>query len=668
MFPGLGKLITLLTITMLIISMLTGCQTSSSAELSTETTAANTMAIIDPGYSDRDLAGTWDAEAATKISLNGSSITVSGKGATASGSTLTITAAGVYVLSGTLADGQIIVDAADSDKVQIVLNGVSITCPDSAPIYVKQADKVFLTLADVTKNTVTDGSAYTLADGEDEPNAAIFSKDDLTINGTGALIVNANYNNGIASKDDLVITGGTITVTAVNDSLRGRDSVAIYDGVFVINAAQGDGIQSNNDEDTEKGWISIDGGTFDITAGNDGIQAETVLQITDGTVTIKTGGGSANASTDSQGNEQRGWGRWDNQTNPVATEDSTDTSDSSDSAKGITAGTAIYVIGGNINIDSSDDSVHSNGDVTISAGTLTISSGDDGIHADSALMVDSGDIDISQSYEGLEGTSITVNGGNIQVTAKDDGFNAAGGNDGSALGGRPGENNFTGENSSDGNESIFIRITDGYIAINASGDGIDSNGSLYVDGGTVLVNGPTNNGNGPLDYNGIAEITGGTFTAAGSSGMAQNFSDSSSQNSLLVAYSSVQEAGTLVSLLDESGKTILSFAPAKDYQSIVISTPELEQGKTYTLYSGGSASGENTDGLYTDGNYSAGTKVISVTLSGAATSISDTGEQITRMSGPGGMGGRGAPDGARPGMGRLKGGPMEDDNQGNDGF
>ncbi|SFG97651.1 protein of unknown function [Desulfotomaculum arcticum] len=646
-----GKFIPLmLTTTMLITSLLTGCQTtSSSAALSTGTTTAAKVALVDPGYSDRDLAGTWDAEAATKISLNGSSMAVSGSGATASGGTLTITAAGVYVLSGTLTHGQIVVDAADSDKVQLVLDGVSITCPDSAPVYVKQADKVFLTLAGGSKNTVTDGAAYTIPDGEDEPNAAIFSKSDLTINGAGALTVTANYNNGIASKDDLVITDGTITVTAVNDGLRGRDSVAIHDGAFVINAAQGDGIQSNNDEDTEKGWVSIDGGTFDITSGNDGIQAETVLQITDGEVTTKTGGGSANASTDSKGNERPGRGGWDNQTAPAAAEDSADSSDSTASAKGVKAGTAVYVTGGNINIDSSDDSVHSSGDVIISAGTVTLASGDDGIHADSSLVVDGGAIDISQSYEGLEGTNITVNGGNIHITAKDDGINAAGGNDGSAPGGRPGENNDTVENGSDG-DSTFIRITGGYVVVNANGDGIDANGSLYVDGGMVLVNGPTNNGNGSLDYDGVAEITGGTIVAAGSSGMAQNFSDSSSQNSLLVAYSSGQKAGTLVTLLDESGKTILSFAPAKDYQSIVISTLKLEQGKTYTLYSGGNAGGKNTDGLYTDGSYSAGTEVVSVTLSGAATSISDTGAQITTMGGPG----RGGP----------KGGPMPAHNQG----
>ncbi|GAB6179694.1 carbohydrate-binding domain-containing protein [Desulfotomaculum defluvii] len=638
------KLITLLTAGMLFASVLSGCQEGSSANLPLSTASAAELSPIDPGYSERDLSGTWDEQSATKISLNGSSITASGPGATASGGTLTITAAGIYVLSGTLANGQIVVNAAESDKVQLVLDGVSITSSNSAAIYVKQADKVFLTLADGKKNTVTDGATYNLANGVDEPNAAIFSKSDLTINGKGELTVTANYKNGITSKDDLVIAGGTITVTAVNDGLRGRDAVAIHDGALVINASQGDGIQSNNTEDAQKGWVSIDGGTLNITAGQDGIQAETVVQITNGTVNTKTGGGSANANTDSKVNEQPSWGDGGKPTTIKTTEDSVD--NENDSAKGFKAGTAIYVTGGKINIDSSDDAVHSNGNVVIKTGTLTLISGDDGIHADTSLVVDGGTIDISQSYEGMEGTNITVNGGNIHVTAKDDGINAAGDNDRFALG-RPRENNFTATSSGD-NDSAYIRITNGNVVVNAAGDGLDTNGSLYVDGGTVLVNGPTGQGNGALDYDSVAEITGGTLVAAGSSGMAQNFSDNSKQNSLLVAYSSIQKAGTLVSLQDENGKTILSFAPANEYQSIVISSPKLEQGKTYTLYSGGSSGGKNIDGLYTDGSLSAGSKVVSVTLSGVSTNITDTGAQFTGMGGPGRGGHMGGPKGPRP--------------------
>ena len=393
---------------------------------------------------------------------------------------------------------------------------------------------------------------------------------------------------------------------------------------------------------------------MNITAGKDGIQAETVLQINDGTVTAKTGGGSANASIASKGNERPGWGEWDKPTMPMATVDSVESVEK-DSAKGLKAGTAIYVTGGKVTIDSSDDSVHSNGDVIIKAGTLALASGDDGIHADASLVVNGGIIDISQSYEGMEGTDITVNGGNIHVTAKDDGLNAAGGNDGSAPGGRPGENNFTAASPVD-NDSAYIRITGGNVVVNATGDGLDANGSLHVDGGTVLVNGPTGQGNGAIDYDGVAEITGGTLVAAGSSGMAQNFSDSSKQNSLLVAYSSFQKADTLVSLQDENGKTLLSFAPAKDFQSIVISSPKLEQGKTYTLYSGGKASGKNADRLYTDGSLSAGSKVVSVTLSRAATSITDTGAQFTGMGGPGRGGHMGGPRGPRPNYDQGNGG------------
>lgn len=168
------------------------------------------------------------------------------------------------------------------------MNGVSIACSDSAALYAKQAGKTILTLSDGTENTFTDGEAYTYASAaEDEPDAAVFCKDDLTINGGGTLIVNGRYRNGIASKDNLVVTGGDIRITAAHDALRGRDSLAVSSGTFTIDAGA-DGVKSNNDEDTEKGWISLDGGVFAITAGNDGIQAETVLQINGGDYTIHT--------------------------------------------------------------------------------------------------------------------------------------------------------------------------------------------------------------------------------------------------------------------------------------------------------------------------------------------------------------------------------------------
>ena len=236
---------------------------------------------MDFDYSDRDKDASYDAASATKIALSGAGATVEGDGAAVDGSTVTITAAGTYVVSGELTDGELVVNATDQDKVQVVLAGATIRNADGAAFEVQQADKVFVTLAEGSQNTLADGAAYTLADGEDEPNAALFSKDDLTINGTGALTVEGNYRHGVNSKDDLVITGGAITVTAVEDGLRGKDCVKIADGSFAVTAG-GDGVKSSNDEDPTRGFVSIDGGTVALDVQDDGVQAATYLRITGG--------------------------------------------------------------------------------------------------------------------------------------------------------------------------------------------------------------------------------------------------------------------------------------------------------------------------------------------------------------------------------------------------
>lgn len=622
------KNLALLGVTLLTLSGLTGCQ-STSTPSSSSSAAAVSLSTALAVYSSEDMDASWDASSATTVTLNGSSISVNGSGAEVDGTTLKITDAGTYLLKGTLDDGQIIVSASKDDTVRLVLNGASLTCSDGAAIYAEQAQKTIITLAPGTANSVADGTTYSTS-GEDQPDAAIFSQDDLTINGSGSLIVKGNFNNGIGTKDDLVITGGTIDITAANDGLRGRDSVAVNGGTFTINA-ESDGIQSNNDEDTSKGWVSLDGGTFAVTAGNDGIQAETILQVSGGNITLNTGGGSAAAVSTSDINQARP-GQVSN--NNTATEETTE------SAKGMKAGSGIYITDGVFNIDSADDAVHSQGDVILNGGTYIISTGDDGVHSDSNLNINDGNIAISKSYEGLEGMTVTVSGGQISLTSSDDGINAAGGSD----------TDQSRTDSFKSSDSYEVRVTGGYIYINAGGDGIDSNGNLYFDGGTVLVNGPTNNGNGPLDYNGTCEQTGGILVAAGSSGMAQAPGNTSSQNSLLVYYSSVQKSGTLVNLTDDSGKSLLTFAPAKNYQSIVISMPDLVQGKTYTLYSGGTCTGEAVNGLYTGGTYASGTKLTSVTLTSALTSITDDGSAVTSQGGmnggPGGQGSQRGPSGS----------------------
>jgi len=607
----------------LLLALSAGCGTTAGSTSSSSASADTTDLVLssevspdDLSFSSKDLDGSWDDSSAVHVTLADGNITVDGSGASADGSVLTITTAGTYVLTGTLTDGQIVVDASAEDKVQIVLNGADVTCSDSAAVYVKQADKVFLTVADNTANTLACGETFSDEATADEVTGAVFSHDDLTVNGSGSLTVNGNYKHGIVSKDDLVLAGVTLTVNSVSDGLRGKDCVKIASGTYTITAGT-DGIQANNDSDTTLGFVYIAGGTYTITAGNDGIQAETLLCVTDGDFTVNTGGGSANASTKTDGGPTGGGqnggpgGSWGGQTNsgttaqtsgtPAATTAATvqtaaatgsssdDTANTtsettSDSAKALKSGTALVLAGGNYVIDSADDSVHSNGDVSVRDGcVLTASSGDDGIHADGTLSVSGGTITISKSYEGLEGETIDISGGTIHITASDDGLNAAGGSDSTTAGG-PGTAAGT---SSDG-ETPQLTISGGTLYVNASGDGLDSNGDLTVTGGEIYVDGPTNAGNGALDYGDgcTATISGGTVVAAGASGMAEAFGDSSTQCSILVIFDSSIAGGTELTVTDSSGKVVLSYTPSKDYQTAAISTATLAQGSTYTVAAG----------------------------------------------------------------------------------
>ena len=588
--------------------------------------ASVTYVPVSADFDEDDLESSLEGSEVSYITLEGDSISFEGSGAEVAGNVITITSAGTYSISGTLNDGQIRVDTQDSEKVVLVLNGASINNSSSSPIYVVSAEKTVITLYEGSQNYVSDGVNYVFEDSEsDEPNAAIFSKDDLTINGDGSLTVTAKYNNGIVSKDALKITAGNITVTAVNDGLKGRDSVAIKDGTLTITTGA-DGVQANNDEDAEQGYISIEGGTLNIISGLDGIQAETSLLVSGGTLNIVSGGGSVNGEV----HQEMGMGnRRDNQA-------VTTTEDETDSKKGLKAGVDVTITGGTIQIDAADDAIHSNDSLTIDGGNLTLLSGDDGLHSDSTLEINGGELRITKSYEGIESAVITINDGIIYVTASDDGTNAAGGVDGSGMGG--GMNEF---NSS---MSYHTYINGGYIYVNAGGDGIDSNGPIDMSGGTVIVNGPTNSGNGPLDYTGNFTLTGGYLIAVGSSGMAQAPSTTSTQYSILQNYQTTQSAGTMVHIETQSGEELLSFVPAKEYQSVVFSSAELQNDQTIVICSGGSSSGTDTDGLYTGGEYSGGTQVASLTLNSVVTGAGASGGF---PSGPGGN--PGGQPGGQPG-------------------
>ncbi|HEY96523.1 MAG TPA: carbohydrate-binding domain-containing protein [Dehalococcoidia bacterium] len=529
-------------------------------------------------------------------------ISVSGSGVRVDGSKIAITAAGTYRIRGILDDGQIIVKAEDTESVKLILNGANISYSKGAPVYVYNAGNTAIILADGTENYITDGDSYIFADStSDEPNAAIFSKDNLTIGGRGSLTVNANYYNGIQSKDDLIITGGTITVNAVNDGIKGRDSIIIRNANLTVKAGA-DGIQSNNTGNINKGYVSIESSTLDIDAGEDGIQAATNLAIGSGDITIFSGGGSDNNSKP----VRTDWWNW-------GKKDDTDNTAGNISAKALKAAVDITITGGTINIDSSDDAIHSNDSLTISGGDILLTSGDDGLHSDSAITINGGDIFIAKSYEGIDSANITINGGNIHLVSRDDGINAASGEgDDFAMMGWPGPDS---EESGDNN----LIITGGYIVVDSAGDGFDVNGPIEMTGGTVIINGPTVFYNGALDYAGDFRITGGYLVAVGSSGMPQAPSSSSTQYSVMVNLSSPQPANRMFHIESEDCEGILTFVPTKEYQSVVLCSSGLINGETYFVYTGGSSTGVVTDGLYSEGTYSAGTKVEVFTISSMVT-------------------------------------------------
>lgn len=550
-----------LFLTFILTVCLAACSAKTSAgETGTETTPAAEIDTADM-FTDRDFEIGYDEETSTYIYLNGGTAECNSQNVQISGSTITITAEGTYILSGSLTDGSVIVDAPDNAKLQIVLNGAEITSATSAALYVREADKVFVTTAADTENTLQNGGEYEAIDGNNI-DAAVFSKADLTLNGAGTLNVTAKSGHGIVSKDDLAVTCGSYSITSASHGLSGKDSVRIAGGTLQITAGK-DGIQAENDEDTSLGFLYMAGGTLEITAEGDGMSASSSLQIDGGTITVQSGGGAAAVETQSMQNFLAS-----------QTDDQTDTT----SMKGLKAASSLTVNDGTYTIDAADDALHTDGDLTVNGGDYTIASGDDGMHADGALQITGGTINITESYEGIEGQTIDISGGDITLVASDDGLNAAGGNNESGTGGPFGGR---GDDFS-ADENTYITIRGGKLQIDAAGDGIDSNGDLTVSGGETYVCGPTDGGNGALDYGGDAVITGGIFVAAGASQMAQNFGSDSTQGAMLVSLSS-QQAGSTVKLCDSSGQSLLQWTAQKAFDSILISMPEITSGATYTL-------------------------------------------------------------------------------------
>lgn len=512
--------------------MLSGCgrkeenaAKDSLAEVTADWTAAAQTAVVSEAenmFTDRDVSGEYDSADAVEIQLGKES--------------LTITEEGVYVLSGSLEDGTVIIDGDENAKIQLVLNNMEISNSRGAAIYVRQADKVFITLPDGTTNTLSGGDSYESLD-DNNIDGIIFSKCDLTINGAGGLNITAVTGHGIVSKDDLKVTGGSLTVTAPGHGLQGKDSVRVGGSPILHITSGKDGIHSENADKEDKGFVYIAGGNITIASAGDCISAGAYLQIDGGSLNLTAGKGSAEKTVmrDEDGNEI--------------------------STKGIKAAGQMILNGGSFSIDSGDDALHSDSSLFVNGGSFQIASGDDGLHADETVNVAGGTVNISTCYEGIEGKDVVISGGSIRLYATDDGLNAA------------------------GEGSSTLLISGGTLYVNADGDGVDSNGDFKVTGGEIYISGPESDANGAIDYEGSAQITGGRLAALGAAGMAMNFGESSTQGAALINTSACK-AGTEVRLEDEEGNVLISYTAESGFNSLVVSCPEMVQGGKYVVYVG----------------------------------------------------------------------------------
>lgn len=495
-------------------------------------------------FSNRDTSGEYDESEAAAVALNGDSAKTSAKGVSLENGVLKISNGGVYILSGNF-DGQILIDAKDTEKIQLVLGGAKINADKKAAIYVKSADKLFITTVKDTENKISCTGEIS-ADGETNVDGAVFSKCDVSVNGNGSLEVICENGHGIVSKDDLTVGGGKLSVNSSNHGLNGKDSVRIAGGEISIDCGK-DGIHSENTEDSTKGFVYIENGSFAVSSVGDGISASAIVQISGGDFTIKTSGTGET------------------------------------SAKGIKAGTSVILTGGSFKITATDDGIHSSMNTVIDGAEAVINSGDDGIHSDNNVSVNSGKLEIAKSYEGVEGQTVNFTGGDITIVSSDDGVNAAGGSDEENGFGGHGGDKFFGGGKDENTEGGYINISGGNITVQAEGDGLDTNGTIYVSGGVTMIFGPSNGGNGSLDYGKSAEITGGTVFAAGARGMAQNFAQAS-QGSFLTDTS--LSSGEIV-IKNSQGEEIFSCEPTVNYSCLLFSSPEITEGETYTVSAGG---------------------------------------------------------------------------------
>lgn len=533
------------SVTLLAALALTGCSatsasnTSATATSATSTSASSTSDTTskvadtfstdvksgaklaeDTHYSAKDL--TWDSSSEVTIDLSNPTTT---DGVTVSDGVITITKAGNYKLTGTYS-GQIKVEAADSDMVRLILNNATITNSTGAAINVVEADEVVIYTASGTTNTVSDGSSYSdTASGS--PDAAIYSKSDLTLAGEGTLKVEGKYEEGVHTSDGLVIASGTLEVSAANTGIKGKDYVDILDGTITVTATK-DGIKATNDTDGNRGWVRLSGGTVNISAGDDGFKAERVLEISGGTLNIT----QANEGIEAQ---------------------------------------YINILDGIVNVTSSDDGINASYSTTTT------------IDSTSTESASTSTTQTTQSKQTAQGNA--AQGGQAPA-----GGQAPSGTMGSGTTGQPPAGGGMGGGMGGGGGTFevvdaTINITGGTVTVNANGDGIDSNGTATLSGGTLIVKGPFTGGNASLDTNGDLLLNGATVTAGNSGDMFEAPSTSSTSGYVKISNVSNLSAGTTVQVADSSGNVVANYKVTNSNTALIlVSSSKITKGESYTVY------------------------------------------------------------------------------------
>jgi len=604
------------SVTLLAALALTGCSTTSNALASgttaadssvgttattssataTDTAASNSSFStnvksgekldVDTHYSEQDLS--WDTSSETAIDLSNPTAT---DGVTVEDGTLTITKAGTYKLSGEY-QGQIKVEAADSDAVRLVLDNANITNSSGAALNVVNADEVILYSASGTTNTISDGADYT-ATGEDDPDAVVYSKADLTIAGEGTLKVNGNHEDGIHTSDGLVIASGTLEVNAANTGIKGKDYVDILGGTITVTAQQ-DGIKSTNDTDEGQGWTRLSNGTVTVNAGDDGFKASRVVEISGGSLTVEqsdegieaqyinVSGGDVNVTSADDGM---------NASLKTSDSESTDSSaNTSDAANQQQNNQQQGSLPGEQQNGTSNQQQQGTGQPPAMSGTSQDGTSQNGTTGTGQQQNNTQ----NQSNQNM-GQPPAMPGGNAQDGTSQNGTTGTGqqGMGQPPQGGMPGGGGGTFEVI-----DAAINVSGGHVTVNAEGDGIDSNGVTTLSGGTLIVNGPSQGGNAALDTNGDLLLNGATVLSGSTADMFEAPSTNSTSGYLKLTNSSGFEQGSTVQVADSSGKVVANYKVTKsNVQLVLVSSSSIVKGQSYTVYTTTSAVDSNATSL-----------------------------------------------------------------------